>query len=190
MCSLIVGCSSSPASQPEADLFLVFQLAADIDARVVDQLVVEVEGPGEDWLPGVTALADEFPWADVPGKDLFRLELSGEFFLEQSLEVAPNVEEVDVPIVALPDDETMMVRASAYWLDGDDESLLISYTAARIEFPRPSAYPHHVVVLGCDRVWKATCLTGCPGTAPACSETEPCLGTSDECVEGCCLPQQ
>jgi len=119
------------------------------------------------------------------------VELSGDYFEANAMEVAADTFEIDIPFNG--EAAECNIRGTARWRDLDNMLVDIAFGTAHIDgLNLPLATGTRIPVeVNCLPDYGWTCRTGCDETMQDCPEgVENCGSGYFECIDGCCVPAE
>ena len=181
------------ASEPEsADFYVTVKLergflptAVDrLEILVYDSLMILEELHGDQFDGGIT-----WNTRDGANGDEFVVEMTGDYFQANAIEVAEDSWELDVPFIGGLEEAAFNIYVTVYFEDNNGTFHEIGYGTSRLPLPVDQLGTSFAVDVNCDRDWGYTCTTGCDDGAERCEDsTDVCGEGAWECVDGCCVP--
>lgn len=178
--------------QDPPDFFITVKLHTSFLPRSVDRLEVvlfdatmtleDMSGEAQDG--GI-----RWETRDGDRADEFAVNLTGEYFRANAVEVSRDTWEIDLPFIGGQEEGAFNLRASVYWIDPDGEEQEIGFGTGHVEFPLSPQGSGVAVEVNCRDGWAWTCQTGCDGSVQPCGGIEDCGSGFWECVDGCCVEQ-
>jgi len=186
------GCGGGEGSAADpVDFYITVQLKPPFALGVVDRLELQLQANVDIVLESTegTDFGGDIRWRtdeDDAGRDLFVVDLTGEYFRRFGFEVDRQTWEIDIPFQGGLEPGSFGVRATVFWTDPDGAEQEIAYgTGEVLTLPREDPATPVVIEVLCRPDWQYTCRTGCATGNDICEGPEGCA--SGTCVDGCCV---